>query len=573
MSQVHYEVFRQEPETGSWSLVEVLANRDVALEHARRLLHERRANAVRVVKESFESETGAYVSLKLFEDGQVNTKKKNRKIDEIEGLPLCRTAGDLYTDEARAVIARTLAEWLTRNKLTATELLHSARALERLDSQGTTLQHALQKVAVARAFASELSVTQIIKQLSQLCSSGIRQVYKDERSGLFEGGPAETFRGRAEQLIAEPDAEYRLNGMLAKYLAAASTWDAKLSLLLGLIDVVPERDEARALLVGAIDALIAETLSTAAALAELLGDNADLGHALLSLTALFLGAESDTRSPAGHRLAAFFARDMLTEARAAVATRLLSELKSMKRLSHASWDEELSMLRRLANALVRARGKYLSYEDIIEAFAERSRRIVTHEPLFHLVSDAKTPAEKFERLLKVEEQIIGAENKRELATFVMPLMGAHGFEESLGETVLARLTRAAELQARVLRSGFQDVQKNQLASALDAVAKAIEDKSRLLASLETRVTDPVERVRAIVKLCAAGAFTQGDLLGKARRSAMAALAAPGFLAAYVAIVKQEHGAAPATKAALDALTSELRPLGITAEDALRAVAA
>jgi hypothetical protein len=527
---------------------------------------------VRVVKESFDSETGAYVSLTLFEDGQVNNKTKNRKIDEIEGLPLCVTTSDLYTDEARSVIGRTLAEWLTRNKLTVTELLHSARALERLDSQGTTLQHALQKVAVARAFGSELSVTQIIKQLSQLCSSGIRRVYNDDRRGLFEGGNAETLEARAEQLIAEPDAGYRLNGVLAKYLATASTWDAKLSLLLGLMDELPEPDEARTLLVGSIDMLIAEMLSTAAALADLLGPNADLGHALLSLTALFLGAESNDRSPAGNRLAEFFARDMLTEARATVAMRLLSELKSMKRLSPASWDEELRMLRRLANALVRARGKYLSHEDIIEAFAERSRRIVTHEPLFHLVSEAKTPTEKFERLLKVEQQIIGAENKRELATFIMPSIGAHGFEESLGDTVLARLTHVAELQARVLRSGFQDVQKNQLASALDAVAKGIEEKARLLASLETRVPDPVERVRSIVKLCAAGAFTEGELLGRARRCTMAALAVPGFLAAYVASEKQTHGAAPAKKAALDALTSELRPLGITVEEVMRTLA-
>ena len=35
----------------------------------------------------------------------------------------------------------------------------------------------------------------------------------------------------------------------------------------------------------------------------------------------------------------------------------------MKRLCPASWDNELTMLRRLANPLVRACGKYLSHED------------------------------------------------------------------------------------------------------------------------------------------------------------------------------------------------------------------
>lgn len=40
MSQVHFEVFRQERGSGSWSLVESLENHDEALERARRLLHD-----------------------------------------------------------------------------------------------------------------------------------------------------------------------------------------------------------------------------------------------------------------------------------------------------------------------------------------------------------------------------------------------------------------------------------------------------------------------------------------------------------------------------------------------------
>ena len=48
MSDVHFEIFRQSQATGSWALVEVLENRDQALERARRMLQEGRATAVRV---------------------------------------------------------------------------------------------------------------------------------------------------------------------------------------------------------------------------------------------------------------------------------------------------------------------------------------------------------------------------------------------------------------------------------------------------------------------------------------------------------------------------------------------
>jgi hypothetical protein len=325
----------------------------------------------------------------------------------------------------------------------------------------------------------------------------------------------------------------------------------------------------RALLLAAIDSLVSEILATPAALADLLGPNPDLGHALLNLAALFLGGDSAERSPAANVLAGFFKRDMLREARGAVAHRLLAELKSMKRLCPASWDKELTLLRRLANALVQAHGKYLSHEDVIEAFADRSRRFVSHEPLFQYLQDARTADEKVARLLTVEENIVGVESKRELATFILPLIGLHAFEEQLGSGVLAKLKRVGELQGRVLRSGFPDVQKNHLAAALDAVAKTIEERAKLLASIEARFADPVDRAQALLKLSAAGALTQGEVQTKARRLMMAALGAPGFFSAYVARQEQEKKTARNSDMVLQELTVELRAFGITYEDALR----
>jgi len=486
MSEVQYEIFRQDRGTGAWSLVEVLEKRDAAMERARRLLSEMRVDAVRVVKETFDPATGGYVSLTLFEDGRVNRKVKNTKIDELEGLRPCVTADDLYTHDARSMVARTLTDWLTRHKLTATELMHSAAALQKLDSAGMTMQHAIQKIAVAQAFNSDKTVTQIIRQLDELCTAAIRRIYKDDKAGLFDGGGSGKFAKLAETLSGLPDGDYRLYGTLTKYLATAHSWDAKLGLLLGLLDGLPEKEEPRALLFMAVDNLLAELLSNAAALTELLGPQRDLGHALLNLTALFLGSgvqSADAAAQAIKILARRFESDELPEARAAIASRILTELKGMKRLSPASLDDEFAMMHRLNGTLVRARGRYLQHEDVLAIFVERSKRLVTHEPLLQYMQTARTPDQKLERLLTVEENIIGAENKRELATFIMPLITSQGFESQLPQGVVARLQRIVVLQDRVLHAGFQEVQMNQLAAALDAVAKGIEDRARLLASL------------------------------------------------------------------------------------------
>jgi hypothetical protein len=572
MSDTHFEIFRQNHATGSWSLVEVLEDRDQALERARGMLHDGRTTAVRVVKETFDPDTGGYISLNLFEDGRINTKKKNTKIDELEELPICNDADDLYTQRSRVVIGRTLSEWLAANRLTVIELIHSASALQKLDSHGQTLQHALQKIAVARAFGSDKPVTQFIRQLNELCSAGIRRVYRDDRSGAFEGGAPGKLRTLIGGLAGLADADYRVSGVLTKYLKPATTWDAKLALLLGLLNELPDEDDSSALLLHAIDAFVSEIVATPAALADLLGPQPDLGHTLLNLVSLFSGTESGERTPSANMLAGYFKRDMLHHARATAAARLLSELRSMKRLCPASWDKEILMLRRLANALVQACGKYLLHDDVIDAFSDRSRRLVTHEPLYQYLQDARSPDEKVARLLTVEENIIGAENKRELATFILPQITMHNFEEQAGNGVLAKLKRVAELQARVLRSGFQETQKNHLAAALDGVAKAIEEKARLLASLETRFTNPVERAQALLKLAGAGALTQGELQMKARKMIMGTLGSAGFFAGYVAKQQQDKERPPHSDLVLQELTTELRAFGITYEEALRVLA-
>ncbi len=125
----------------------------------------------------------------------------------------------------------------------------------------------------------------------------------------------------------------------------------------------------------------------------------------------------------------------------------------------------------------------------------------------------------------------------------------------------------------MLRSGFQDVQKNQIAIALDAVAQRIEERAKFLASIEMRFVNPVERAQTLLKLFGARVFTQGDLTVKARRLLMASLAKPGFLSAYIAQQAAQKKAAIDRDAVLAELAGQLESIGIAPEDALRALAA
>ncbi len=579
MAQVHFEIFCRQARS-DWSLLEALENREQALARAREIFAEGKVAAVKVVKETLHPETGDYMSLAIFEQAHPHAMqvKKKKKTDEPENPLPCFKPDDLYSYHARLTIARLIGDWLARYCLTVSEFLHSAQAIERFEATGTTFQHAIQKVAVAEASGSEIPVTQIVKELNKLCSAAMARVYKDERRGAFQSLTPGQFASYANKLASDPAGEYLLKGSIAKYLAPTKVWDEKLQRLLALMSDLPSEGPGRSLLLAAIDTLVAEMLTGAAALADLLGPNPDLGHALLNLVQLFLGESIAVNEGSGaglNQLASFLATDALPNARAAVAGRILSELKGFKRLCPSSLEDELKMMRRLANKLVKGQGKYLSHDDLIGAFTDRSKRLVAHEPIAQLLQTVVNPDEKVDRLLDIEENIIGAEHKRTLASFMLPILTSPAFETQLapGAQPVHRLKRIAELQDRVLRSGLQDFHKRQMADALDALACGIEKRAAFLAGMEMRVSGPLEKVQAIMKMCAANVFTEGELSAKARRQLLAALGTPEFLNAYLSQRQQTAQAEIDRAQAVKELLAELERLGIPPEDGLRAIAA
>jgi hypothetical protein len=579
MAQIHFEIFCRQART-DWSLLEAVESRELALSRAREIFADGKAAAVKVVKETLQPGTGDYMSLTIFEEAHPHAQqaKKKKKAEDPESPLHCFKPDDLYSYHARMTIARLAGDWLARQRLTVTEFLHSAQALERFEATGTSFQHAIQKLAVAEASGSEIPVTQIVKDLNKLCAAAMARVYKDERRGAFQALTPGQFGAYANKISSEPAAEYLLKGALAKYLAPAKGWDEKLQRLLALMGELPSAGPGRTVLLASIDSVVAEVLTGAVALADLLGPNPDLGHALLNMVQLFLGVsiEGNIGSGAGlNQLAAYLATDELPNARAAVAGRILSELKSFKRLCPNSLEDELKMMRQLANKLVRGQGKYLSHDDLITAFTDRSKRLVAPEPISQMLHAVVNPDEKIDRLLDIEENIVGAEHKRTLASFMIPILTLPAFETQLlrGAPPLQRLKRIAELQDRVLRSGLQDFHKRQMADALDALACAIEKRASFLAAMEIRVTSPVEKAQAILKMWAANVFTEGELAAKARRQLLAALGTPEFLNIYLAQRQQTTQAQVDRTEAVKELLTELERVGIPPEDGLRAIAA
>ncbi len=573
-NQIHYEVFRRVGAKGGWNLLEVLPSRDAALKLAKDTMAEGNATGVKVMKETYNDDTGDYLSLKIFEEG-LNSYSVPAAAEETPNAIPCFKPEDLYSYHARSTIARLLVDFLARNKITVTELIHRADMLEKLEATGTTFQFAIQKVAVAQAASSTVGVQQIVKGLNELTTKACNRVYKDQRAGKFPDPEAAQFKLLAAKLAGQGDAAYLFNGALARHLKECKGWDEKVLRLLTIMEDAPkEEGKPRELVLSSIDSILAEVLGGSAALRDLLGASENLAEMLRKLVDLFLGRTRPDAADGLKLLNSHFAADTLPEARTAVANRIIAEFKANKRLCPESVVEELKALRSIANSIVLGVGKYLSQDDLIAAFTLRSERLVMPEVLGNYLEGA-APDEKFERMLFVEDNIIGAKNKRALSVFTLPLLtgafDAHFHNPKI--PLVQRLQRLANLQARVNRSGFVDVTKTQMSEKLDALAVAVEAKGRLFESVQARPTNHVERATTLLKLATSGVFTEPQLAGKARKIILGYLSQPGFLTGYLAQMPRDADTPPDSQKAMSELMAELGKAGITAETGLKSIAA
>ena len=574
--EVHFEIFIRQGAKGGWKLHDVVEQRDLAIAVAQEMMAEERATGVKIIKETYSPETGDYLTLKIYEDGH-NKFQSDPKAEDVPSAMLCFKPDDLYSYHARATLSRLLIDFLTRQKLTVTELIHRSDALEKFEATGTLYQHAVQKIAVAQASSTKKPVQQIMKELNDLATKAINRVYRDERRKYFPEVEAGSFAALADRLTGEADGGYVLNGAIAKHLRSAQGWEEKLVRLLAIMEECSGDSASAQLLLASVDTIAAEILTGSAALHELIGSHENLGDALSTLTHLFLGQMRPDASPSQGVLSLTrrFADDQLQSARTAIANRIMAELKSPKKLGGETLLDEIAILRRLANKLVLGQGKYLSHEDLIAAFTMRSKRLVTYETLARFLEPIIDPDEKVESLLKVEEGVIGAENKRQIAAAVLPIVSSAAFVNQFqanAPPALTRLQRLMALQTSVLRSGMQENQKQEIAHALDKLASEVELRAKVMASIDRKPVSHVEKVMALLDLYTCAALTEGSLSAKGREIVLAYLAKPGFLTEYVAHVTREGTQAPA-----DAIKAEfiqmLEKAGITPASGLRLVAA
>ncbi|TGY89213.1 hypothetical protein E5163_08835 [Marinicauda algicola] len=520
----HFEVFFKKHKKAGWALSDARERREDALAIAEQLRALHPSASVRVTREDFDEATRTFRSVTIFHSGPEKFEEVREKTGQAT-LP-CLTPADLAGPAARETTRRVLGPWLERHQICPMELLYRPDMIEKLDSSDTDLQHAIQKIAVARAQNTDASVHAYVRLLTELVQKGIDQARR-EASRKAKTPKAASFAALAEKIVAEGSAEKRLRTAIAEELAECSGMPAKAERLLDMLDDMPADPEAAKFAEAQADAFLAELLSFERAMRAVLGEPKDPGEEVVRLTTIYEGrptAEDLAAAPdSARRLAAKFKAKGLPATHGEIAARILTALRSPKRFKPKSVMEEIALARALAMRLIAASGPNLHPDALVEAFTHRSARLLAPEAIEEALKGAETPADELARLLSMEDNLVGEMNKKKLASYVRAKLAGNACEvwfcRGPGQP-LERLARLSRLQTRALAGTFPQADKGEMAEAFDALGLKVLEASGIIEKIAASPQPALSRAGALLKLAAQGMLPQGRCMSDAQARAM-----------------------------------------------------
>jgi hypothetical protein len=524
--KVHYEVFLKKNQKLGWALFEARDERDDAIKLAHAVMSKNPIGSVRVTKERFDEVERTFRSVPIWESGSDEYKPEVEKTGEAS-LP-CLSIDDLSKPHARESIKRVLSSWLERCQVVPMELLHRADLVEQLEASKTDMQHAIQKFAVARAQNSDASVHGYVKQLNDLSQQAVARIYQDTRAGkLPTYGTDQKFSAIAASIHASDNRAYLLRAAMADRLKSEKKYADKLEALLDMAEDLGDGD-VREFGLSEIDSYIGEVISFEPGRDALVGRCEDLGEMLERLICLYDGDfGSETLGMAPHvarRLARKIGEGSLDATRSVIADNLLSGLERRQRLRPSSVREEVRLAREFAQKLVmEAGGAGLPLDALNAAFTARSARLLSSDTIDEFLRHCRDCDEELERLLSLEENLVGEENKRKLAGYVRSLIVQHNTESHYLRGPGQPLERLASLtahQARVMRGKYPDTEKAELASVLDALGMKVIGETKILNAVEAGDRPALDKAAGLLKLATAGALPIGDCSADAQARAL-----------------------------------------------------
>ncbi|MFM2044130.1 MAG: hypothetical protein RLY86_2706 [Pseudomonadota bacterium] len=390
---VGYEVFFRREER--WVLELVTDDEDAAIAEARRALSTGKTPAARVVRQR-SMMSGFTTETIVFEEAAAAPAEKPVVVHSPPvPTPVCRTVGEMFEAAGRRTVGLSLREYLARNDLTVTELMHSWSHIRRFQDKAEILTACIHRIASAQATTTGEPVKPRVGALLGLVDEAttLARDFQVERKKLphYDGSDIVAYDRIIRGLVGDDRYPYVIRAMLSVWLFDIRSLNGKLEAVLHMLraDGVDNR------LAAILDGFAADTLIFADVIQELFGARGCLGEFLCLLADLLQGRAPVVEgvSPLLTDLALHFRDDRVPDCVAILTDRLVQELTADRPLDKLNPAREGHQIEVLSKALSLPDGSLFGGEVVRKAMSSRRLRhrqsVLRAQGLHHIADNLR----------------------------------------------------------------------------------------------------------------------------------------------------------------------------------------
>ncbi|RAU23384.1 hypothetical protein CU669_04435 [Paramagnetospirillum kuznetsovii] len=525
---------------GRWATETIVYKEDEARALAKKLLADKKCEGAKIVRNWLRGD-GTMVESEIFCETRTVKDDGPIRIVPIDSIPdeKCETPDDFMGDGARNVVNRVFRNYLDKQFLTPTELMHSYKELKRLQEKDSLVPSAVDRVAQLQTKDGEQDAKsrgqEIFKSIDDI-SARARRV-ESLKLPKLDGSFSEMMAKIAAMGESE-DRDYLAMVVLSRDLMNVRNWVGKLERLcnLAVADSDPHALEM-------LDGVIADVLGSNV-VQDVLGWQPGLGAAIIAMFDLAAGKMKVQKSDAGESaevLNRLFAENKLPVSRAGLLDRAHRQIRSPNPLNRTEPEKEGEEFKRLMMRTLTPTG-FASGAETAEALTTRFTRLVEQggsagrkaamESLFRTLPDR---AFGLIYLCDMLTTPYGEEHAATISELLGFVFRSRALAEFCDRTLPPkdRMMRATNAHRAAMASQFPAETKTQLAEHIDGILERYLIDEQIVEKLDHHESPLRDRAVRLVQFCAAGVLPEGKAMTRARQRILGLLRMPNFDAHFI----------------------------------------
>lgn len=529
---------------GKWQIEASAANKSEAEAVGKQMLGRFDVRGVRVIKETGRSLDKLKTKDIIFEKVKAGGDSDKIFVNDIDEAPECESPQDLMGPNGRMTVNRLFRGYLDKNNITAMEVMHSYKELKRAMDADTLVPSAIAKVAQLQAKDGNGSTNERRDALFDFVQQITERARKAEAKKLpriREKGFDAAFSNLCD--MAEGDEfDYLLKVTLTRELIDNRNWWGK---LVQTLDWAEPAGDPRALF--ALDGFMADTLANNSVLQDLLGQQNDLGAALMTMLDLSAGGletgdpasmpgESTERTTA--QLNQLLGDGKLPDCQMTIMDRVRRQLQGSGPLAKGDKDQERDRFREILDRVV-SDENVLGGPSMAEAMTERQSRLLNKggiaglkEATSRVIPSLKEPPRKAAYLLSLHDSKMGQDaladsiNEQLDALFLRPDSVHRIVKDDLPPN--RKMEQVTAVYNRIKESGLDEARREQFTERLDDLLASYIVDGQILQKIDNPDRPLHIRAFMLVGMCQPEMLPEGKASNLARQIIIDSLKQPNF---------------------------------------------